>query len=116
MKRPVSEKKSVTRERAIDQGRELLRKRAWSAAFSELSSVDRETPLDPEDLEGLAAAAQLIGKENESADLLARAHQAFLSCGNPRRAARCALWLGFTALFNGDHAKSGGWLARAGRS
>ncbi len=47
----------MARERALDRGRELLRKQAWSAAFSQLSVVDREAPLDPEDLEGLAAAA-----------------------------------------------------------
>jgi hypothetical protein len=115
MKQPASGKKSMTRERALDRGRELLRKQAWSAAFSQLSVVDREAPLDPEDLEGLAAAANLIGKEAESADLLARAHREFLNRGDPRRGARCALWLGFNALINGDQAQSGGWLARAGR-
>src|SRR5215831_5975600 len=115
MKRPTSAKKSITRERALNEGRELLRKRKWSAAFSHLSAVDREAPVDPEDLEGLAAAANLIGKEAESADLLARAHREFLTRGDQRRAARCALWLGFNALINGDQAQSGGWLARAAR-
>jgi len=115
MKRPASREKSTTRERAIEQGRELLRKRAWSLGFSHLSAVDREAPLEPEDLENLAVAANLIGKEAESADLLARAHREYLSRDDLQRAARCALWLGFTALINGDQAKSGGWLARAGR-
>src|SRR5262249_40720038 len=39
----------------------------------------------------------------------------FLARGEDRRAARCALWLGFTLLINGEPAQSGGWLSRASR-
>ena len=63
----------------------------------------------------LAQAALLIGKETEGADFLARAHQAFLSSGQVEHAARCAFWLGFTALLGGESAKAGGWFSRAGR-
>jgi DNA-binding NarL/FixJ family response regulator len=63
----------------------------------------------------LAQAAQLIGKDEECAELWARTHQAFLSHGEILAAARCALWLGFTSLLDGEHAKAGGWLARGSR-
>ena len=62
-----------------------------------------------------AQAAFLIGKESEGADLLSRAHQAFLSRGDAQHAARCAFRLGFTLLVNGETAKASGWLSRAAR-
>jgi hypothetical protein len=63
----------MTRSEALDQGRESLRRRAWSAAFEQLSAADREAPLGAEDLERLALAAHLTGREAERVDLLARA-------------------------------------------
>jgi ATP/maltotriose-dependent transcriptional regulator MalT len=103
------------RAEALDQGRESFRLRAWGDAFVQLSAADREAALGAEDLERLALAAHLTGREADRVDLLARAHQSFLSEGASRRAARCAFWLGFTLLFNGDVAQAGGWLSRAGR-
>jgi len=100
---------------SLERGRVSFQSHAWTNAFSQLSAADREAPLGPEDLLQLAQAALLIGKEAEGADLLARAHQAFLSCGATEPAARCAFWLGFTALLNGETAKAGGWLSRASR-
>lgn len=105
----------MTRARALDRGRESLRNQAWGDAFSQLSAADREAMLEPADLEGLAHAAHLIGRETDSMDLLARAHQGFLSRGETQRAARCAFWLGFRALLNGGLAQAGGWLSRADR-
>ncbi len=106
---------SSTRAQALEQGRESFRKQVWGAAFTQLSAADREAPLDAEDLAQLAQAARLIGKEAEGADLLSRAHQAFLSRGDEQPAARCAFWMGFSALMNGEFAKAGGWLSRAKR-
>jgi ATP/maltotriose-dependent transcriptional regulator MalT len=101
--------------KAVDQGRESFRRKAWAAAFSQLSAADNESPLGPVDLVLLGQAAQLIGKEVEGTDLLVRAHQAFVDCGENQPAARCAFWLGFIALLRGETATAGGWLARAGR-
>jgi DNA-binding CsgD family transcriptional regulator len=103
------------RGRKLDQGRQSLRTRAWSAAFSQLSAADRESPLGPEDLGELAKIGYLIGKQSEGADFLSRAHQGFLARGDAQRAARCAFWLGFTLLINGEQAQAGGWLSRAAR-
>jgi DNA-binding CsgD family transcriptional regulator len=100
---------------ALEQGRDAFRKQAWGEAFSQLSAADRKSSLAPEDLVNFAQAALLTGRETEGADLLSRAHQAFLNRGDSQHAARCAFWLGFTLLINGEFAKAGGWLSRAGR-
>jgi DNA-binding NarL/FixJ family response regulator len=104
-----------TRNQSLNEGRKLLHQRAWSAAFSRLSAADREAPLEPEDLEGLAGAAHLLGMDAENADLMSRAHRGFLDRGDTRAAARCALRLGFNLMINGDNAQAGGWISRAGR-
>ena len=100
---------------AVEEGRESFRKQAWGDAFSQLWAADQESPLGPEDLAELAQAALLIGKEAEGEELLARAHQAFMSRGDVQLAARCAFWLGYTSLFDNEIAKANGWLARASR-
>jgi len=107
--------KSSSRTRTLERGRELLRQQAWSHAYSHLVAADRESPLDPEDLLDLATISRLLGKEETAGELLTRAHQGFLAQGEPQRAARCALWLGFLALFNTGPAQAGGWFSRAGR-
>lgn len=105
----------MTRAESLDQGRTSLRQRAWGAAFAQLSAADREAPLDPSDLEQLSMAANLLGRESESSELLARAHNGFLRAGETLRAARCAFWLGFGLLFRGEAAQGSGWIARARR-
>ena len=115
MKNRAATKNANTRARALEQGRDAFHRKAWGAAFSQLVVADQEMPLDPQDLAELAQAALLIGREAEGADFLARAHQAFLSQGHTEPAVRCAFWLGFTSLLNGEVAKAGGWLSRAGR-
>lgn len=102
-------------QRTLDEGREALRNQSWGRAFSSLTAADHETPLEPADLEGLAQAAYLIGKEDKCAELLARAHRGFLSGGETQRAARCAFWLGFFSLLSGEQAQASGWFSRADR-
>lgn len=105
----------MTRAEALDRGRQALQRRAWADAFTQLSFADRSLALEPPDLEGLAGAAHLIGRETESAEALSRAHQGFLSAGQLTHAARCAFWLGFGLLNNGEPAQGAGWLSRARR-
>jgi DNA-binding CsgD family transcriptional regulator len=108
-------KKSSTRVQALDRGRKSLQKHEWRAAFDHLSAADRESPLDPVDLVELSKAAHLIGRQVASQDILARAHQGFLSSGETHWAARSAFWLGFISLVSGEPAQASGWLSRAGR-
>ena len=51
---------------ALELGRAAFAGQAWADAFDRLSAADRETPLEPGDLERLAAAAFLVGREDES--------------------------------------------------
>jgi ATP/maltotriose-dependent transcriptional regulator MalT len=101
--------------RALELGLDAFRKRAWGKAFSHLAAADRESSLAPGDLLIFAQAAMLTGREAEGAELLSRAHHAFLNGGDTQLAARSAFWLGFSLLINGEIAKAGGWLSRAGR-
>jgi DNA-binding CsgD family transcriptional regulator len=100
---------------ALDQGRESFRRQVWADAFAQLSAVDRETPLAPEDLERLATASYLLGRDADSTDIWARAHHEFLAGGDVERAARCAFWLAFVLLNKGELVRGGGWVARARR-
>jgi DNA-binding CsgD family transcriptional regulator len=99
----------------VDRGRGAFARQAWADAYAGLSAADRETPLEPEDLERLATVAYLVGRHAESADGWARAHQEFLSRGDAERAARAAFWLAMGLMNQGESARGGGWLARAHR-
>lgn len=105
----------MTASASLDQGRAAFDRQAWGNAYQQLTAADREAPLEPEDLERLAVAAHLVGRDTESADAWARAHHAFLGRGAAPGAARCAFWLGFSSLIAGESAVSGGWLARGQR-
>ena len=73
------------------------------------------SPLEPEDLERLATAAYLVGRDADSIDIWTRAHHEFLRRGDVQRAARCAFWLAFILLNKGELVRGGGWVARARR-
>jgi DNA-binding NarL/FixJ family response regulator len=81
----------------------------------ELGASNHTKQLQSSDLEQQAKTAFLSGKAQEGSDLLSRAHQQYMTQGKVRDAARCAFWLGFTALINDDKAQANGWLARAER-
>src|SRR5689334_9661150 len=99
----------------LEKARESFHAQSWGAAYEHFSAADREAPLAPEDLQWLAVAAHLTGRDTDSANALTRAHQGFLAQGDTQSAARCAFWLGFELMNNGELAQAGGWLARAGR-
>ncbi len=96
-------------------GRASFERRAWTDAFTRLTDADSETPLEPEDLERAASAAQLLGKYEESGELRARAYREFLELGNEERAARSAFWLGLNLIQRGELAPGQAWIGRAGR-
>ena len=100
---------------ALDRGREAFRRWAWGDAYSQLSSADRAQALPLEDLEHLAVASYLAGKDADSDELWARAHQESLDVADWGRAARCAFWLGIRLMNRSEPARGGGWLARAQR-
>ena len=105
----------MTTEHAIEQGREAFGRQAWGAAFAGLTEADKETPLELGDLERLAISAHMLGRVNERTDALERAHHEAVRAGDLAAAVRCAFWLGFGLIDQGEMARGGGWLARAGR-
>jgi DNA-binding NarL/FixJ family response regulator len=100
---------------ALDRARDSFDRFAWADAYDQFSAADGEAPLAPADLERLAMAAYLTGRDDDSADVWARASQEWLRVGDVPRGARSAFWLGFTLLHRGELARGGGWLARAQR-
>lgn len=100
---------------ALDRGRESVGRQAWREAYAQLTAADRDASLELEDLERLAVAAYLVGRDGDSAKAWARAHEECLRRGDAARAARCAFWLAFGLLNRGETARAGGWLARARR-
>ena len=99
----------------LEQAREHYERRSWAQAFEALSAADQACALCPEDLERLAMAAYLIGRDDDYLDALDRAHQAYLHAGEKLRSVRCAFWLGLRLLFRGETGRATGWLARAER-
>jgi DNA-binding CsgD family transcriptional regulator len=100
---------------ALDSGRAAFESHAWRDAHDRLSAADAETPLDPADLERLAIASYLIGRDADCVQVWERAHHSFVDRGEVARAVRCGLWLGLILLQAGEHARGGGWVARAQR-
>jgi DNA-binding CsgD family transcriptional regulator len=90
-------------------------RQAWGEAFAQLRALDGEHTLSPEDLERLAVAAYLSGHYEDSVEAWTRAHREFMRAGDVARAARCAFWLAFGLVNNGDLARGGGWVDRAQR-
>ena len=99
----------------VRRARKSFGQRAWAESYRLLAAADRDAPLDAQDLERLAIAAHLLGRDDECEAVTARAYQAFLEGGDREGAARAAFWLGFYLMERGTIAPASGWFARAGR-
>jgi hypothetical protein len=99
----------------LERGRLSFARQSWGDAFAQLTSADEVSSLEVDDLERLAVAAYLVGKDNDSADVWTRAHQEHLRQNETARAARCAFWVAFGLMGAGELARCHGWLARGRR-
>jgi tetratricopeptide (TPR) repeat protein len=97
------------------RARGSFERRMWGAAFADLSAAHREGQLDVEDLERLAVAAYMVGRDDACEEAWIAAHHAWLGRGEAERAARCAFWQALGLFFRGDLAPAMGWVARGGR-
>lgn len=97
-------------------GREAFRERRWLDAVEALSAADEADPLPPADLDLLAAAAYLCGRDGLSEEAWTRAYSSSVASAEWARAARCAFWLGITLMNLSQPAKAAGWLGRAERA
>ena len=101
--------------RILQQGRESYERRSWVEAFHALTLVDESTALRVEDLERLATAAYLVGRDDDYLRLLERTHRQYLNAGESAPAARCAFWLGLRLIFRGEVGPASGWFGRGRR-
>jgi DNA-binding CsgD family transcriptional regulator len=99
----------------LGRARQSFAQKAWAEAYRLFESADREAPLGPEDLEQLATAAYLMGRDVESEAFRERAHHAYLERGDREGAARSAFWLAFGLYQRGAMAPASGWQARVER-
>jgi DNA-binding NarL/FixJ family response regulator len=98
-----------------DGARSSFERRMWGDAFDQLSAARRERELDAEDLERLAVAAYMLGRDEACDEAWIAAHQLWARGGEAERAARCAFWQALGLFFRGDLAPAMGWVARGGR-
>ena len=105
----------ANRRRDLDRARLRYRRQAWADAYHAFELADQVTPLEADDLERLAMAAYLTGRDEEYLRTLERACAAHSNAGQYARAVRCAFWLGFRLLMRGETGRATGWFGRADR-
>jgi DNA-binding CsgD family transcriptional regulator len=110
---PIVEPMTVSDRQAL--ARELFERRKWGEAFAELSAARRDTELAVEDLERLAIAAYMVGRDDECEDAWKLAHREWVRRREQEHAARAAFWHALELFFRGDLAPAKGWVARGGR-
>ncbi|HKE83470.1 MAG TPA: LuxR C-terminal-related transcriptional regulator [Vicinamibacterales bacterium] len=99
----------------LEHGRECYAHRAWADAYHALLRADHTAALDVDDLDRLATAAYLMGRDLEFQHIVARLYGVHVASGDRPRAARCAFWLALTFLLRGDAGQSNAWTARGQR-
>jgi hypothetical protein len=103
----------MTTAETLERGRAAFEVSAWVEAYDCLAAANAEAPLAPADIELFASAAFLIGRDDESSALWARAHRAHLDLGDVEQAAGCAAWLAFGLITRGEVVQAGSWIMRA---
>ncbi len=91
------------------------KRRDWQVEYADLLARDRREVLGAPDLERLALAVYLTGRESDSLDILTRAHSVALEHGDSRQAARSAVWIVFVLIGTRELTRAAGWAARARR-
>ncbi len=99
----------------LKRGRQAYAESAWGQAYESLARADEREPLSAEDLELLATAAFMLGREDQWFQIIERASHAYVEAGERRRAARCAFWIGMQLAMRGEMGPATGWLSRAHR-
>lgn len=99
----------------VGEGRSAFASDSWAETCRHLERADADQPLSLDDLERLAVATYLVGREEDSTRVWARAFHMARDAGDPKRAVRSAFWVAFVLLNRGDLAGGNGWTARARR-
>jgi DNA-binding CsgD family transcriptional regulator len=98
----------------VARARGSFERRVWGDAFAELSAAHRDGQLDVADLERLAVAAYMVGRDDACEEAWIAAHHGWLRKGDAAGAARCAFGHALGLFFRGDLAPAAGWVARGG--
>ena len=110
---PNDERAGRTPMEQLEHGRACYERRAWREAYVALHCVDQAARLEADDLDRLATAAYLTGRDVEFQDILERLYRVHVDSGDQRpRAARCAFWLALTHMLRGETGRSNAWTAR----
>jgi ATP/maltotriose-dependent transcriptional regulator MalT len=99
----------------LERGRESFARSSWAEAYDSLARAGDAEPLSAADLEMRAIAAYMLGREDEWMSLLEQACRLHGEAGEPRRAARCAFWIGTNLALRGQMGPATGWLGRSHR-
>ncbi|HET9863818.1 MAG TPA: LuxR C-terminal-related transcriptional regulator [Steroidobacteraceae bacterium] len=99
----------------LERAREAFAQHAWADAYAAYAAADTIQELGCEDLERLALAACLMGRERDSLQYHERAHRAHLQRNDVERAARNAFWIALLSLLRRETAQSNAWVARGER-
>jgi DNA-binding CsgD family transcriptional regulator len=99
----------------LERGREAYAARAWLQAYECLEQAHARDPLDPPDLELLSIVSFMLGRDDDCASWLERAHLGHLERGETLPAVRCAAWIGLNLASRGQIGPASGWLGRAQR-
>ncbi len=99
----------------LEHGRECYGRRAWADAYQGLVRADQAAALQPDDLQRLATAAFLTGRDVEFQRLQERLHRVHADARDEARAARCAFWLALFSLLRGEIGPANAWIARGQR-
>jgi DNA-binding NarL/FixJ family response regulator len=87
----------------------------WGEHYRQCAARDAEHELDIEELDRLATAAYMTGRDEEGFAVWGRAHQRCLAEGQVARAAMFGVRLAQALGFKGDIARSCGWVDRSQR-
>jgi len=99
----------------LERAKALYAGGAWADAHAALTAADDASALDAADLQLLATAAYMLGRDAEYVETLTRAHQAQLDSDAIAAAARTAFFLGMHFVTTGDTGRGSGWIGRAQR-
>jgi DNA-binding NarL/FixJ family response regulator len=97
----------------VQAAQDAFARHSWLEVYTLLTGAGPD--LDTDQLEMLAVAANLIGRDEVSVRAWERAHVDHLRAGRRDRAALCACWAALGLLLRGEMAQAGGWMTRAER-
>jgi hypothetical protein len=111
----VSASAGDTASQELHRARGAYANRSWLEAHDAFMRADTEVRLEAEDLQLLATAAMMLGRDDDAIRVLERAHNRYLERGEALPAVRAAAWIGMNLSSRGAVGPASGWLARAQR-